>query len=76
MNALLFAESDGAGALAAGVFLCFGLAIYFIPGLIAMMRGHQNAAAIFILNLLLGWTFLGWAIALVWAFTAVEKRGD
>jgi hypothetical protein len=27
----------------------------------------RNASAIIALNLLLGWTFLGWVIALVWA---------
>ena len=31
-------------------------------------------AAILILNLLLGWTCLGWVIALVWSFTAVERK--
>jgi len=32
-----------------------------------------NMDAILILNLFLGWTFLGWVIALVWAFTNREK---
>lgn len=29
----------------------------------------DNAGAIFALNLFLGWTFIGWVIALVWALT-------
>jgi hypothetical protein len=29
---------------------------------------------IFVLNILLGWTFLGWVVALVWSFTAQEER--
>jgi hypothetical protein len=43
--------------------------IYFIPALVAWVRQHYNAPAIIILNLLLGWTGLGWAVALVWAAT-------
>ena len=51
-----------------GLAVCFaGLAIYFIPAYVANKRDHRNATAIFALNLLLGWTFLGWAVALVWA---------
>lgn len=42
---------------------------YFLPAIIANRRGHNSGAAIFVLNLFLGWTFLGWVIALVWAFT-------
>jgi hypothetical protein len=46
---------------------------YFIPCIIALMRSHRNAMAIFVLNLLLGWSVLGWIIALVWAMTAAKK---
>jgi T4 superinfection immunity protein len=45
-----------------------------MPGLIAGGRGHHDAAAIFMLNLLLFSTFVGWAIALVWALTAVRRN--
>jgi uncharacterized membrane protein len=44
--------------------------IYFIPATTAARRNHHNATAIFVFNLLLGWTFLGWALALVWSLTA------
>jgi hypothetical protein len=43
--------------------------IYLVPTLVAAHRKHLNTMAIFVLNLLLGWTFLGWAVAMVWAFT-------
>jgi hypothetical protein len=45
------------------------LGLYFIPTIIAVGREHKNCLAIFVLNLLLGWTFIGWVIALVWSFT-------
>jgi uncharacterized membrane protein len=44
-------------------------AIYFAPWLVANKRRHMNASAIGVLNLCLGWTFLGWVAALVWAMT-------
>ena len=43
--------------------------IYMFPYAVAWSRGHRNAAAISVLNLLLGWTLIGWIIALVWACT-------
>ena len=51
-----------------------GLALYFLPVVVAAMRSHHNTGAIFILTLLLGWSVIGWAVALVWAFTAVDRR--
>lgn len=39
--------------------------IYLLPAIIG--RNKRNYNAILILNLFLGWTFIGWVIALVWA---------
>lgn len=41
--------------------------IYFIPYFIALYRNHNQILPIFLLNLLAGWTFVGWLIALIWA---------
>jgi hypothetical protein len=46
------------------------IALYFVPSLIAALRGHHQTTAIFLLNLLLGWTFIGWVVALIWSATA------
>ena len=40
---------------------------YFLPTLIAFLRQHKNKLAIFLLNLLLGWSVLGWVASLVWS---------
>lgn len=45
------------------------LMLYFLPAAIAKSKHRSNVAAIFALNLLLGWTLVGWVIALVWALT-------
>lgn len=50
--------------------LLFGVAFYFLPTIIAAVRSKRNAPAIFILNLLLGWTFVFWVVALVWSLMA------
>lgn len=49
------------------------LAAYFLPWIIAALRRHHNQGAIFVLNLLLGWTILGWIVALVWSATAIRQ---
>lgn len=50
------------------IVLSFFLAIYFLPTIVASNRSHASTGAIFVLNLLLGWTLLGWVAALVWSF--------
>jgi len=45
-----------------------GIALYLLPTMIADVRGHPHPIAIFVLNVLLGWTVLGWLAALVWSF--------
>lgn len=54
------------------IYLTVALIIYFIPMVVAYHRHHHQAGAITVLNLLLGWTFIGWVAALVWASTAVR----
>jgi Superinfection immunity protein len=44
-----------------------GIILYFLPSIIAFARSKRDATSIFVLNFLLGWTLIGWVIALVWA---------
>ncbi len=48
--------------------LAFLVLLYFLPAIIA--RDKRDATGIFLLNLFLGWTVIGWVIALIWACTA------
>jgi hypothetical protein len=51
--------------------------VYFVPAMVAMRRQHRQRRAITVLNVLLGWTLIGWAVALVWACTAdIESTDD
>jgi hypothetical protein len=47
--------------------------MYFLPSIVAGARAHQSTAAIFVLNLLLGWTVIGWVVALIWSLSAVWR---
>ncbi|HHQ4729104.1 TPA: superinfection immunity protein [Aeromonas veronii] len=47
-----------------------GCAAVLHPAVCCGSQGHRNATAIAALNLLLGWTVLGWIGSLVWSLTA------
>lgn len=43
------------------------LLLYFLPSLIAGRRNHNNLNSLVALNILLGWTLIGWVAALIWS---------
>lgn len=49
--------------------LIVAAALYFLPTIVASTRGHLSALGIFLLNLFLGWTLIGWLLALIWSCT-------
>ena len=59
------------------IIICamLGLFIYFIPTFIANKKQHLQKTSILILNIFLGWTFIGWVVALIWA-TLQEKKSN
>ena len=48
-------------------FFAFWFVMYFLPSIIALVKSKRDTLAIFLLNLLLGWSVIGWVVALVWA---------
>jgi Superinfection immunity protein len=46
-------------------FLLVAALLYFLPAIIG--HNKRDAAGIFILNLVAGWTGIGWIVALLWA---------
>jgi len=56
------------------IMLILFLAFYFLPSIFAFNKGKKNVWAIFALNLCLGFTVIGWVIALVWSLTYEEKN--
>ena len=55
--------------------LLFFIGVYFLPFIIALARRSPQTVAIFFLNLLAGWTLIGWVGAFVWAVITVPGTG-
>ena len=70
-------NTDALGGL---LLLLFALACYFLPTFVAAMRGKAHGTGgVFIVNLALGWTVVGWFAAFIWACsgtTQTEKRRE
>ena len=62
-----------AGIFLVAIFWVFIAIIYFAPYFIAKDRNKSNAIAILVLNIFLGWTLIGWVVALVWAHMKDDK---
>ena len=43
------------------------IGLYFLPTIVAVVAHRRNAVLIAIVNTLLGWSFVGWIVALVMA---------
>ena len=60
------------------VFFCAvsigGLLLYFLPTIIAVKRKHRNDNSILITNFFFGWTGIGYAGCLAWAFSSNVKQ--
>lgn len=60
-----------------GAALLFVLlvALYFTPSLIAYLRVDvPHSGSIFVINLFLGWTLIGWVAALAMAVRSVRQQ--
>ena len=49
-------------------FFIPALAIHFLPAIVAGVRRAHNFVWILLINVFLGWTVIGWILALIWAF--------
>lgn len=47
--------------------LVASLLLYFIPTIVAVKRKHLQKIPIILINILLGWSLIGWIVALIWA---------
>ena len=75
VNELILAESDFPvqGVLGSLVFFGFVGLVYLVPTIVAGVRKVPNAGSVIVLNLLLGWTLIGWVVALVMALQGAGK---
>jgi hypothetical protein len=47
--------------------------LYFLPSMVAAMRRHHMLGPVTIVNLFLGWTLVGWVVALAMAAGPVRR---
>ena len=52
---------------AGGLGLVVATFVYFLPTIVALLREKYDKVSIFLLNFFLGWSVIGWIVALVWA---------
>jgi hypothetical protein len=67
-------DVNASAKMVACPFAMFVLLGYFVPTAVALRRRHPQIMAIVVLNLFLGWTFLGWLGALIWALVVTDDR--
>lgn len=48
--------------------------VYLMPWINAYMRGHRNTTSILAVNVFLGWTLVGWVLALAWSYKVPEAE--
>ena len=65
----LYAASSSDSGAGIGLFLILVvIALYFLPTVVALKRDIPNKGTVIVLNVFLGWTFLGWIVALALSF--------
>jgi hypothetical protein len=62
-----YLDDNRIGWTTAAQLLFFGAIMYLTPSIVAIIKKHPQKIPILALNILLGWTLVGWAGALVWA---------
>lgn len=45
----------------------FHIGLYFLPTLVALVRGSDRPLRVFLVNFFFGWTVIGWVVALLMA---------
>lgn len=72
MGQIPTSELNSFGVAVSFSFFLAALVLYFFPMYEAYIQKQPNFFSIFALNLLLGWTLVGWVVALVWALKVPE----
>ena len=54
-------------------FILFLIVLYWLPTLIAIVRQTHSALGVAMINFFLGWTVIGWFLALFWALAATNS---
>jgi hypothetical protein len=71
---VVLASSSGAGSVAVlfGVIVLIGFC--FLPTIVAFTRKVTDKGSVVVINLFLGWTLVGWVVALAMACRSSTRR--
>ena len=64
---MLLAAVGGPASFLISGFGLIGLVLYFVPTVVAFVRKVPNSVSVFVVNLFLGWSLIGWVVALAMA---------
>lgn len=70
----LFRTPDQSGELGNMVGAIFLFVLYFVPSLIAGQRKHPQRNSISAINIFLGWTLIGWVVALAMSLSHIKEK--
>jgi hypothetical protein len=63
----VLASSSGAGGAAVLLLVIIAIGAYFLPTIVAVVRKVTNQGSVAVINFFLGWTLVGWVVALAMA---------
>ena len=71
------AAGSSAGSTVLGFILWALMVIaYWVPAFVALVRHVRAPGQVIVVNALLGWTVIGWVVALVMAFREARPRPE
>ncbi len=63
-----------AGPVFALILIPVLILLYLLPCIVATTRRNPHSASIAVINIFLGWTLIGWVVALAWALMPVPAE--
>jgi len=67
-------NSSGGAALGALILIVLLVGAYFLPLIIAGLRKVPNVGSVAVINVFLGWTFIGWVVAMAMACRSADRN--
>jgi hypothetical protein len=64
---VVLASSSVGGAIGAILIFIIVIGLYFLPSIVAVARKVTNQGSVAVINFFLGWTLVGWVVALAMA---------
>lgn len=76
MGSHLLAAGSGGSAIQGFVLILAGIAAYWVPAFVAWRRNVRSRGSVVVINAFLGWTVIGWVVALAMACRSVDRPAD